>query len=132
MCTNRAVSAPIAAGSTLRVKWAQVRGEGGEWPPSHKGPIIDYIASCNGACSTVDFTTLKFVKFAQTGWINDSVAEGFWAADALRADDSSWNIKIPSGLKAGEYVLRHEIIALHLADQSTGVGSTTGKLEMNL
>ncbi|KAH7080017.1 glycoside hydrolase [Paraphoma chrysanthemicola] len=113
------ISAPIAAGEIARVKWWQP----GEWPPSHKGPVIDYIAACNGPCSSVNPTTLKFVKIAELGWIDNSRDEGFWAADALRDDDSSWNIKIPDGLKAGEYVLRHEIIALHLAHLAVGDGT---------
>jgi cellulase len=72
--------------------------------------VIDYIASCNGSCRTVDPTALKFVKTAELGWIDDSIEEGYWATDKLLKDDSSWNISIPAGLKAGEYVLRTEII----------------------
>jgi cellulase len=99
-------SAPIAAGETVRVKWWQP----GPWPSNHKGPVIDYIAPCNGSCSDVDATALKFVKIAELGWIDDRQEEGFWAADKLLEDDSSWNITIPKALKAGEYVLRTEII----------------------
>ncbi|KAF2842008.1 lytic polysaccharide monooxygenase [Patellaria atrata CBS 101060] len=101
-------SITIMSGHQLRVKW-------NEWPPSHKGPVIDYIAACNGPCSTVDKTTLKWVKIQERGWVNATGPEGTWAADELAADNFSWNIKIPPQLKAGEYVLRHEIIALHLA-----------------
>jgi len=53
---------------------------------------------------------LKFVKFAERGWIDDSREDGYWATDALLDDDSSWNITVPEGLEAGEYVLRTEII----------------------
>ncbi|OAL54106.1 glycoside hydrolase [Pyrenochaeta sp. DS3sAY3a] len=105
------ISAPIAPGETVRVRWWNP----GQWPPSHKGPVIDYIAPCNGPCSSVDPTTLRFVKIAELGWIDNSRTEGYWAADALIDDNSSWNIKVPDGLKAGEYVLRTEIIALHVA-----------------
>jgi cellulase len=120
----------------VRVKWDAP----GEWPPSHKGPVVDYIAACNGPCSEAEPEALKFVKIAELGWIDASRDSGFWAADKLRDDDSSCtsdstlfpfircgflvcllticegNINIPSGLKAGEYVLRTEIIALHVAD----------------
>jgi cellulase len=110
ICNNASspanISAPIAAGETVRVRW----WEPGPWPTNHKGPVIDYIASCNGSCSDVDARNLEFVKIAQTGWIDDSIAEGFWAADRLLRDNSSWNIVIPKGLVAGEYVLRTEII----------------------
>jgi cellulase len=82
----------------------------GPWPESHKGPVVDYIAPCNGSCSAVDATKLKFVKIAHRGWIDDSIEEGYWAADKLLEDDSSWNVTVPKGLRAGEYVLRTEII----------------------
>ena len=110
ICNNNSspanISAPIAAGETLRVKWWNP----GPWPSNHKGPVIDYIAPCNGTCSTVDPRMLKFVKFAERGWIDDSREDGYWATDALLDDDSSWNITVPEGLEAGEYVLRTEII----------------------
>jgi cellulase len=87
-----------------------LKREPGPWPNNHKGPVIDYIAPCNGSCRTVDPTALKFVKIAELGWINDSIKEGLWATDKLLEDDSSWNITIPRNLKAGEYVLRTELI----------------------
>ncbi|KAF2004870.1 lytic polysaccharide monooxygenase [Amniculicola lignicola CBS 123094] len=106
------ISAPVAAGGIVRARWWQP----GEWPVSHHGPVLDYLAPCNGPCSKVNPESLKFVKIDQRGWLNTSTwQEGTWAADELRADDQSWNIKIPAGLKAGEYILRHEIIALHVA-----------------
>lgn len=110
--SNANISAPVSAGGVVRVRWWQP----GEWPVSHHGPVLSYLAPCNGPCSTVNPEHLKFVKIAEKGWINDSTwQEGYWASDELRDDDNSWNIVIPAGLKAGEYVLRHEIIALHVA-----------------
>jgi len=90
------------------------------WPSSHKGPIIDYLASCKGACSTVDKTTLEFFKIAEQGLISDTTAPGTWAADKLMSNNNTWVITIPTGIASGPYVLRHEIIALH------GAGSTDG------
>ncbi|PVH95596.1 lytic polysaccharide monooxygenase [Periconia macrospinosa] len=125
--SNANFSAPVAPGTDVRVRWFQA---GQSWPRGHHGPIINYIAACNGPCSTVDMTTLKFVKISQKGWIdatspgNDN--EGNWATDELIANDGQWTIRIPSGLKAGEYVLRHELIALHVAFTSTGPYSATG------
>lgn len=43
-----------------------------------------------------------------------------WASDTLIAANNSWTVTIPSSLAAGSYVLRHEIIALHSADQANG------------
>ncbi|KAF2011187.1 lytic polysaccharide monooxygenase [Aaosphaeria arxii CBS 175.79] len=117
------ISAPIPAGGVVRVKWWQP----GEWPVSHHGPVLSYLAPCNGPCSNVNPTSLRFVKIGHKGWINPSTYdEGYWASDELRDDDNSWNIKIPTGLKAGEYILRHEIIALHVAHEGTGAYSPKG------
>ena len=38
----------------------------------------------------------------------------------LIADNSTWLVQIPSDLAAGNYVLRHEIIALHSAESEDG------------
>ncbi|KAF2877997.1 glycoside hydrolase [Massariosphaeria phaeospora] len=122
--SNANFTAPVAAGSDVRLRWWQVNVA---WPESHHGPVIDYIAPCNGPCSRVDPTTLKFVKLAQRGWINNSTyQEGYWASDELIADDGSWNVRIPVDLAPGEYVLRHEIIALHVAFTGTGAYSPSG------
>lgn len=114
ICNNNSspanISASVPAGETVRVNWWGP----GPWPNNHKGPILDYIAPCNGSCRDVDARELKFVKIAEMGWIDDSIPEGLWAADILRMDNSSWNIKIPNGLMASEYVLRTEIVVSEL------------------
>jgi len=61
------------------------------------------------------------VKIAEMGWIDDSIPEGLWAADKLRMDNSSWNIKIPNGLLASEYVLRTEIVVSKLVQGQTEI-----------
>jgi cellulase len=93
------------------------------WPSSHKGPVIDYLASCNGACSTVDKTTLEFFKIDEAGLISDTESPGTWATDNLIANNNSWAITIPTGIASGPYVLRHEIIALHSAGSTDGAQS---------
>ena len=90
------------------------------WPSSHKGPVIDYLAPCNGACSTVDKTALKFFKIDEQGLISDTTAPGTWASDSLISNNNSWVITIPTGIASGPYVLRHEIIALHSAGSIDG------------
>ncbi|KAK3326629.1 glycoside hydrolase family 61 protein [Apodospora peruviana] len=105
--------ATVAAGSKISIQWTP------EWPESHHGPVIDYLAACNGPCETVDKTTLKFFKIDSSGYINGSVP-GYWASDALVTNGNSWLVQIPADLKAGNYVLRHEIIALHGAGSANG------------
>ncbi|KAL9108449.1 MAG: hypothetical protein Q9227_006783 [Pyrenula ochraceoflavens] len=121
----------VKAGDKVTLGW-------NTWPATHKGPVIDYLASCNGDCTTVDKTKLNFVKLDAGGWLSGS-NPGTFATDTLIASNFSWTATIPADLKAGNYVLRHEIIALHAAAnpngaqaypqcvnlQVTGGGSTT-------
>jgi hypothetical protein len=90
------------------------------WPPGHKGPVLDYLAACtNNDCSTVDKTALRFAKIDQAG-LKSGPAPGIWGEDDLVANNNSWTITIPSSIKAGAYVLRHEIISLHSARSDNG------------
>jgi cellulase len=36
-----------------------------------------------------------------------------WASDKLIAQNYTWTSRIPSDIKAGTYILRHELVALH-------------------
>lgn len=83
--------------------------------------ILDYLAACTGGdCTTVDKTTLGFFKIDGVGLIDDSTVPGTWASDQLIANNNSWSVTIPESLAPGGYVLRHEIIALHSAEQADG------------
>ncbi|KKK13934.1 hypothetical protein P175DRAFT_0437723 [Aspergillus ochraceoroseus IBT 24754] len=109
--TPAALSAPVAAGSTIEITW-------NTWPESHKGPIINYLAKCNGDCSTVDKTSLKFVKIQADALIDASANK--WITDDMIADNFTATLSIPSSIAPGNYVLRHEIIGLHSAGQKNG------------
>jgi hypothetical protein len=78
------------------------------------------MANCNGPCETIDKTTLKWFKIDQGGLISGASPPGTWATDTLIANNNSWTVTIPPTLKTGNYVLRHEIIALHAAGSSGG------------
>ncbi|KAL2857184.1 glycoside hydrolase [Aspergillus pseudoustus] len=109
--TPAPISAPVAAGSTIEVTW-------NTWPDSHKGPIINYLASCNGDCSAVDKTGLEFFKIQAEAIVDASTDT--WITDELIANNYTTSVTIPSSIAPGNYVLRHEIIALHSAGQENG------------
>jgi hypothetical protein len=81
---------------------------------------LDYLANCNGDCKTVDKSTLEFFKIDGVGLIDDTTIPGTWASDTLIANNNSWTVTIPSDIAPGNYVLRHEIIALHSAGTVDG------------
>lgn len=111
--TNAQTSATVAAGGQVSLEWTA-------WPSSHHGPVIDYLAKCSGNCETADKTALEFFKIDEGGLIDDSTVPGTWASDQLIANNNTWTVTIPSDIAPGNYVLRHEIIALHSAGTVNG------------
>jgi hypothetical protein len=112
--TNAGGHAVVAAGDKIFIQWDT-------WPESHHGPVIDYLANCGDAgCETVDKTSLEFFKIDEVGLVDGASAPGVWGSDQLIANNNSWMVEIPSNIKPGFYVLRHEIIALHSAGQANG------------
>ncbi|KAM0558023.1 hypothetical protein ACHAPJ_005190 [Fusarium lateritium] len=106
--------AKVAAGSQIYLKWDT-------WPESHKGPVLDYLASCGASgCESVDKETLKFFKIDEAGLTSATGNPGTYAADELVKNGNGWLLEIPTSIKPGFYVLRHEIIALHSAGQENG------------
>ncbi|KAI1751624.1 glycosyl hydrolase family 61-domain-containing protein [Xylaria castorea] len=105
--------AQVAAGDSISIQWDT-------WPESHKGPMLDYMAACDGPCDSVDKLALEFFKIDEAGILDSSSAPGTWASDVLIENNNTWLVQIPENLKAGNYVLRHETIALHSAGQANG------------
>lgn len=67
---------------------------------------------------------LRWNKIDELGWINGTDPEGMmlggtWGSDVLRRNGASWVVKVPDVVE-GEYVIRHEIIALHVAEGVDG------------
>ncbi|CAK7233408.1 hypothetical protein SCUCBS95973_008585, partial [Sporothrix curviconia] len=109
--TPAGIAAPVNAGDVLEIQW-------NKWPASHKGPVLDYLAKCNGPCENADKTKLKFFKISEAGLLD--AAANHWAADDLLANNLSWSVRLPSDIAPGNYVLRHEMIALHAAGNANG------------
>ncbi|KAE8351889.1 glycoside hydrolase [Aspergillus coremiiformis] len=108
-----ALTADAPAGSQIEMQWTK-------WPESHHGPVITYLASCGGDCSKVDKNSLKFFKIDAKGLVDGSKAPGTWATDNMISKNNTWSLTLPSSVPNGNYVLRHEIIALHSAGQKNG------------
>ncbi|MCJ1394314.1 hypothetical protein MMC18_007192 [Xylographa bjoerkii] len=123
--TPGATYATVAAGGTVELQWSV-------WPSSHHGPVIDYLANCNGDCTNVDKTTLQFNKIDGVGLISDTAAPGIWASDQLIAANNSWTVIIPATIASGSYVLRHEIIALHSAENDNGAQNYPQCVNLNI
>lgn len=80
---------------------------------------MDYLAKCAGDdCTSVSAGDLSFFKIDEKG-LNDA-ASNSWASDDLIKAGNSWTVTVPEDIAPGQYVLRHEIIALHSAQDANG------------
>ncbi|KAJ7239195.1 glycosyl hydrolase family 61-domain-containing protein [Mycena haematopus] len=108
-----ALVAPAAPGDTLLMDWNTLAGDGNWF--HDMGPILTYLARCeNSNCAEFNASEARWFKIAEQGLD----ANGNWAQAKLD-DGSPARATLPANLKAGEYLLRSEIIALHTA-QSIG------------
>jgi hypothetical protein len=104
--------ATVAAGGKIKLQWDT-------WPESHHGPVLDYLAKCAGDdCTSVEAGDLSFFKIDEKG-LNDAASQN-WASDDLIKNDFAWTVTVPEDIAPGQYVLRHEIIALHSAQDTNG------------
>lgn len=82
--------------------------------------MIDYLASCGDSCATVDKTALEFFKIDGVGLVDGAEVPGTWGDDQLIKNNNSRMVQIPESIAPGNYVLRHELIALHGAGTEGG------------
>jgi len=101
--------AEVRAGSTITFHWSR-------WLYSHKGPITAWLAPYEGDVAKVDVNKLEFFKITE-----DTVdAQGVWAnVRMMDKTNMTWTATIPTDIKPGTYVLRHELMALHFAVATT-------------
>ena len=69
-----------------------------------------------GECTSASAGDLKFTKITEAGLLDD----GTWITDQLIQDNFLSSLTIPPNLSAGNYIIRHEIIALHGAGSDNG------------
>ncbi|KAJ6590027.1 glycoside hydrolase family 61 protein [Mycena vulgaris] len=129
---------------------SELKGKGGTGSLTAYNPwvhamgfIFDYITSCNGDCAKFDATNAGWTKIAHAGIDTSQTisselratmkgkpeqyyptsGSGLWAMAKMVQQGSKWNIKIPSSLKSGQYMIRHELAAVHNpknSDPTTG------------
>ncbi|KAL8288193.1 hypothetical protein RB597_000337 [Gaeumannomyces tritici] len=100
------------AGDRLTIYWDT-------WPDSHHGPMLNYLAPCSGECTSASAGSLSFTKITEGALISGS-NPGNWVTDTMIRNKFASDLTIPRDLAPGNYVLRHEIIALHAAGQQNG------------
>ncbi|TLS22159.1 uncharacterized protein PpBr36_09963, partial [Pyricularia pennisetigena] len=99
--------APVAAGTNITAFWKQ-------WTHA-QGPVMVWAFKCSGAHSQCTGDGKGWFKIDQMGlWGSNLNSENWGTATVLKT--GKWSSKIPSNLKAGNYLIRHELLALHQAN----------------
>jgi len=110
----------VAAGDTLTVEMHQQPDQrscsneaiGG----NHYGPVIIYMGKVADA-TTSDGSGDIFFKVAEYGY---TVSNETWGTMVLNDDCGKWNFTVPEDLAPGNYLVRAEVIALHVASSVGG------------
>ncbi|KAF9232369.1 glycosyl hydrolase family 61-domain-containing protein [Melanogaster broomeanus] len=97
-------------GSTVEVLWSGGTSGISTWP-HNTGPIMHYMAKCDGSCSSYDSANAEWFKISELGLQSDGST---WYQAQLQSGSPA-TVTIPSTLAAGNYLLRSEIISLQLA-----------------
>ncbi|KAG7439421.1 uncharacterized protein BT62DRAFT_939028 [Guyanagaster necrorhizus] len=99
-------------GSTIEFLWTGASGSA--WP-HNVGPMMTYMTNCgSSSCADYDTNGTEWFKIDEVGR-----TDGTWGQAALMTGTAA-NVTIPSNLAPGNYIIRHEIIALQLAQTEGG------------
>lgn len=108
-------AATAAPGDSVTAIWQQ-------WTHS-QGPIMVWMYKCSGAFSACDGSGAGWFKIDEAGFHGDgktvfldTETPSGWDIAKLVGGNKAWTSKIPAGLAAGNYLIRHELIALHQAN----------------
>lgn len=104
--------ATVNPGSRLGFDW---RAGPDPWP-HNTGPMLTYLTKCtNGDCKTFNATNAQWFKIDAAGYQNGKWIQGQTIYSKAPGGPKPYYFNFPKNIAPGQYILRHEIIALHLA-----------------
>ncbi|KAL0571425.1 hypothetical protein V5O48_010541 [Marasmius crinis-equi] len=122
----------IAAGSNITFEWHQHAQRTGEDAISggHKGPVLVYVAKAPSTAASFDGQGTVWTKIYQSGLLDPTTQT--WATDVVNSNNGKHSVVLPASLPAGEYLLRAEIIALHVAQSYPGAQFYIGCAQVSI
>ena len=102
--TSASLSANITAGQQITAKWTQ-------WT-HQQGPVMVWMYKCAGAFSSCSALDKGWFKIDQMGMTAPPLTGTSWGTAIVYAK-LAWTSTIPSNLAPGNYLIRHELLALH-------------------
>ncbi|KAH0610638.1 uncharacterized protein H6S33_012165 [Morchella sextelata] len=98
------LSATIAAGTDITAVWTQ-------WTHA-EGPVTVYMAKCPASCADFDGSGAVWFKIDEAGLLSGTINKGEWG-NGIILKTLKWTTTIPASLTPGNYIIRHEVLALH-------------------
>ena len=106
--TGPAQQAPkIAAGDKIVAKWKQ-------WTHA-EGPVMVYMCKVGASFASSDGSSNCWFKIDEAGLMSGTLAKGNWGLGQV-LKTNQWTSTIPANLAPGNYLIRHELLALHQAN----------------
>ncbi|KAH9952641.1 glycosyl hydrolase family 61-domain-containing protein [Russula dissimulans] len=100
---------PANPGSAMEFYWGDPGAE--NWP-HNTGPLMTYMAACDtSTCDKFNGSTAKWYKVDQIGKKTDGLT--WYQQDVMNGKPIT--LTLPTNVAPGDYLVRQEIIALHLA-----------------
>jgi hypothetical protein len=105
--TSAQLSAPIQAGENITAVYKQ-------WT-HQQGPVMVWLFKCAGDFASCDGSGKGWFKIDQMGMWGSVLDSNNWAT-AIVVKNLKWSSAIPKNLASGNYLIRHELLALHQAN----------------
>lgn len=85
------------------------------------GPMTVWLSRCETDCRDVNASEARWFKIWEAGLLTGpNLAEGMWYQKQFQNWDGSpdlWPVTIPAVLRSGLYMIRHEILSIHVEDK---------------
>ncbi len=101
------LSATVAAGQNVTAVWKQ-------WT-HQQGPVMVWMYKCAGDFSSCDTSGKGWLKIDQMGMWGTQLNSNNWGT-AIVYKNLKWSSMVPKNIAPGNYIIRHELIALHQAN----------------
>ncbi|KAL5353719.1 hypothetical protein ACLOAV_001760 [Pseudogymnoascus australis] len=105
--TSAPLSAPVTAGGKVRALWSQ-------WTHA-QGPVMVWLFKCAGDFASCDGSGAGWFKIDEMGMTAPPLSGTSWGT-AVVMDQLYWESTIPAAIADGNYLIRHELLALHQAN----------------
>lgn len=105
--TSAQLSAPVEAGTNVTAVWKQ-------WTHA-QGPVMVWLYKCAGEFSGCTGDGKGWFKIDQMGLYGSSLNSDDWGTGIV-LKTLEWSSAIPKNIAPGNYLIRHELLALHQAN----------------